>query len=184
MAHAKAVCLGIIYPNIHHLFKIMTKKKRILISSCTAGFATRYNAKDKHHSQMRELSERFILIPFCPEQAGGLPTPREPAEIEQGKEAKDVLKGSAKIYTKSGKDVTDAFLRGARMALEVCRLNNVDMVILQSKSPSCALRLVYDGSFSGNMKEGMGITAQLLVENGYAVVEESEIGKILLEEKS
>ncbi len=107
-------------------------------------------------------------IPVCPEQLGGLATPRPTAEISGGTGA-DVLEGRAEVRTSSGADVTDNFTRGAREALSIAKAAGAREAILKAKSPSCGCGLIYDGTFSGRLVEGNGVTAELLIRNGIIV---------------
>lgn len=109
------------------------------------------------------------LIPFCPEQLGGLPTPRYPSEI----------KGS-QVINDHGQDVTDSFEKGAREALKLCRIYHAKYAVLKEKSPSCGNGQVYDGSFSGRLVEGRGVTADLLIREGIEVFGESELDRLLV----
>ena len=118
---------------------------------------------------MECLSDKYVLIPFCPEEAGGLPTPRIPAEILNGH-----------VITKDGRDVTENYQRGALAALEKAESEGITLAILKSKSPSCGSSGVYDGTFSHTLRAGRGVTAQLFFEKGIAVISEEEIGKNLL----
>ena len=115
---------------------------------------------------MECLSDKYVLIPFCPEEAGGLPTPRIPAEILNGR-----------VITKDGRDVTENYQRGALAALEKAESEGITLAILKSKSPSCGSSGVYDGTFSHTLRAGRGVTAQLFFEKGIAVISEEEIGK-------
>lgn len=115
----------------------------------------------------------------CPEQVGGLPTPREPAEIESGKTAKQVLDGEAAVLTKSGEDVTKEYIRGARIALDMCKEYGIKIAILKARSPSCGSLFVYDGSYSGSKVKGRGVTAELLIQEGIKVYNEENFPKDL-----
>ena len=137
---------------------------KILISACLLGYKTRYDGLSKPSKKIKEIFENDILIPICPEQMGGLSTPRPKAEI----------KGD-KVINIDGKDVTSNYIKGAKMALEIAKLNDVDFCILKSKSPSCGKGLVYDGSFSNNLISGDGICTKLLKENGFKIYSEEEI---------
>ena len=137
---------------------------KILISACLLGYKTRYDGLSKPSKKIKEIFENDILIPICPEQMGGLSTPRPKAEI----------KGD-KVINIDGKDVTSNYIKGAKMALEIAKLNDVDFCILKSKSPSCGKNLVYDGTFSNNLINGDGICAKLLKENGFKIYSEEEM---------
>jgi uncharacterized protein YbbK (DUF523 family) len=141
------------------------------------GLKTRYDAKDNTDNKVAEFLEREDLqfYPLCTEQLGGLKTPREPSEIEKGYTAKDVLEGRAKIYTRSGKDVTKNYIDGAYQILKFCKKFGINKAILQQRSPSCGYGKVYDGCFSGNLKKGNGLLAQLLVDNGIDILSNEEL---------
>ncbi len=144
----------------------------ILLSSCLIGINCRYNSTSNEVDKLLELVKNGQAVFMCPEQTGGLPTPREPAEIEKGKTAKDVLEGNGKIVTKSGQDVTQQFLEGAKRTLAFCKELNCTKAILKARSPSCSSTLIYDGTFSGNKVVGNGLTAELLKQNGIEVYDE------------
>ncbi len=137
---------------------------KILVSACLLGFPVRYDGQSKAVEKIVELAKDNILIPVCPETLGGLPTPRIKSEI------KDNL-----VMRLDGKDVTDNYLRGANITLEIAKLNKVDYCILKSKSPSCGKGLIYDGNFNGTLIDGDGITCKLLKENGFVVYSEEDI---------
>jgi uncharacterized protein YbbK (DUF523 family) len=114
-----------------------------------------------------KLAKDFILIPVCPEILGGLPIPREPAE-QRGK----------RVITKSGKDVTKYFERGAKEVLKICKILKIKKAILKQKSPSCGCGKIYDGTFSGRLIEGNGVTTKLLKKNGVKVFSEEDLDSI------
>lgn len=137
---------------------------KIFISACLLGCPCRYDGKSKPHPKALALAETYTLIPFCPECYGGLPTPRKPAEIV-----------GEYVRTREGEDVTLPYRRGAKMALEIYRLTGCSVAILKEKSPSCGCGKIYDGTHTGNLTDGNGITAALFLENGIPVMGESEI---------
>ena len=137
--------------------------KKVLISACLLGLDCRYDGKSKDNKEIIKMLDRFDFIPVCPEVFGGLPTPRVPSEIN-GK----------RVINKDGVDVTSNYIRGAEDTLRLCKLYKADIVVLKSKSPSCGKGLVYDGTFSGNLVKGNGITTQLLIDNGIDVYTEEE----------
>ncbi len=141
-------------------------KEPILISACLLGAKCRYDGKSKPLSgeKLEELNRRYTLIPVCPEQLGGLPTPRLPCEIQGGR-----------VIRKDGVGVSESYLRGAEEALRILRLFGIKKALLKAKSPSCGAGRIYDGSFSGRLTEGDGITAALLKENGVQVFSEEDI---------
>ncbi len=138
-----------------------------MVSSCLLGLPTRYDGKSKPDERVLKLSRDFILVPFCPEQLGGLPTPRPRSEIR-----------GEKVINEFGEDVTENFKRGAEVSLEIAKLINPCAVILKSKSPSCGLRKVYDGTFSGKLVSGMGVTAAALKDHGYRLITEEDLSDV------
>jgi len=135
---------------------------RIFVSACLLGVPCRYDGKSVPHPRVLQLQDCHTLIPFCPECYGGLPTPRVPAEIVGNQ-----------VLTRDGTDVTAQYRRGADCALVLFRQLNCDMAILKEKSPSCGCGQIYDGTFSGRLMPGNGITASLFLENGIPVYGES-----------
>ena len=136
---------------------------RLLVSACLLGCACRYDGGSKPCAAMQRLAEQHELIPVCPEQLGGLPTPRPPAEI-RGK----------RVVNRDGADVTDAYQKGAAETLRLCRLLHADGAVLKARSPSCGKGQVYDGTFSGVLVHGDGVTARLLLAHGIPVWTEAE----------
>jgi len=150
------------------------------VSACLLGINTKYSGSSNVTRSLPELmkSNEHVLIPVCPEQLGGLTTPREPAEIQEGTAA-DVLEGKAAVLNKAGQDVTEQFVKGARETLRIAELYCCKAAILKSKSPSCGCGKVYDGSFSGKLIDGNGVTAQLLLDNGIQVMDENNFEMML-----
>lgn len=145
----------------------------ILVSSCLAGLKVRYNATHCLDEKVAKLIEENKAVTVCPEVLGGLATPREPAEIIGG-DGEDVLDGKAKVMTKSGKDVTEAFLKGAYATLDIAKKVHATLVVLKENSPSCGSTMIYNGEFNGNKIEGNGVTAALLKRNGFKVISEEQ----------
>ena len=141
---------------------------KILISACLLGVCCRYDGASKPHPLAAALAERHTLVPVCPEQLGGLPTPRPPAEIQ-----------GDQVVTRDGRDVTEAYRRGAEAAAQLARLTGAQAAILKERSPSCGSGAVYDGTFSGVLTEGWGVTAALLRQQGLRVVGESRLEELL-----
>ncbi len=129
----------------------------VLVSACLLGLATRYDGASKPASQVLALRKKFKLIPFCPEQLGGLPTPRPPAELFGG-DGLAVLEARARVFTREGKDVTAAFLRGAEEAAKLARLLGAKWAFLKARSPSCGLN-------------PLGVAAARLLMEGIRLVE-------------
>lgn len=145
----------------------------LLVSACLVGIPCRYDGGSCPHDQLQALATQGGVLPFCPEVGGGLPTPRPPAEI-QGGDGGDVLEGQARVVNIEGKDVTAEFLAGARKALRVAQRWDIKEAILKARSPSCGVGQTYDGSFSGRLVEGDGVTAALLKREGIIVRNEDE----------
>lgn len=137
---------------------------KVLVSACLLGTPCRYDGKSKADARVLALAERYELIPVCPEQLGGLPTPRDPSE-RQG----------ARVVMESGRDVTENYRRGAEAALALCMQHGCKAAILKEKSPSCGCGLVYDGTFSRRLVSGDGVTAELLKAHGIKVYGESRL---------
>jgi uncharacterized protein YbbK (DUF523 family) len=139
---------------------------RILVSSCLLGQPLRYDGRDNRldHPLLQQWLDEDRVVPLCPEAAGGLPTPRPAAELRNGR-----------ARTRNGGDVTDAFIRGAETALDLCREQGIRIALLAARSPSCGNRLIYDGSFSGRLVPGTGITAACLQSAGIRVFNPDEI---------
>lgn len=141
---------------------------KLLVSACLLGCRCRYDGAAKPHPAIEALAVRHTLVPVCPEQLGGLSTPRPPAE-RQGD----------RVVTRSGTDVTEQYRRGAEAALRLCRLTGCEAAILKERSPSCGCGEIYDGSFSGTLTAGDGVTAELLRKNGVPVYGESRVAALL-----
>jgi uncharacterized protein YbbK (DUF523 family) len=123
--------------------------------------------------ELKELVEKGEAIPVCPEQLGGLPTPRPAAEIKGG-DGTQVLSGKAKVVNSEGEDVTQKFVKGASDVLVVAKDKNVTEAILKTRSPACGCGGIYDGTFSGRVKKGDGVAAALLKKHGIKVTTEEE----------
>lgn len=143
----------------------------ILISACLAGVNCRYDGGNNEIEEMLRWVQEGKAIVACPEQLGGLSTPRLPCEIIDG-DGEDVLGNKATVINKAGQDQTAYFIKGAEETLRIARLYHVKMAILKARSPSCGSGVIYDGSFSGEKKQGDGITAALLKQNGIKVLDE------------
>jgi uncharacterized protein YbbK (DUF523 family) len=130
-----------------------------ICSACLLGLKCRYDGKEKGDKKVIALAKNEILIPVCPEQLGGLATSREAAE-KKGK----------KVFTKSGKDISRYYKKGARQVLKIVKLYGIKEAILKQRSPSCGCGQIYDGTFSGKVIKGDGLTAALLKKNGMKVI--------------
>ncbi|GGA36666.1 hypothetical protein GCM10007416_06990 [Kroppenstedtia guangzhouensis] len=142
-----------------------------IVSACFAGVNCRYDKKHNKIDKIRKLVREGKAIPVCPEQMGGLPTPRNPAEIVGG-DGDDVLDGKAKVIDNQGNDVTQQFVEGAREALAMAQAVGATEAILKERSPSCGSCMIYDGTFRQSKKAGLGVTAALLRRHGIRVVSE------------
>lgn len=138
--------------------------KKILVSACLMGYDCRYKGDNCKSEKLTELSKDNILIPVCPEQLGGLPTPRQPGERVGGK-----------VMAKNGADITEQYTRGADFAVEIAKANNVDYCIMKSNSPSCGKGVIYDGTFSGGKVAGNGLTVEKLLNAGFKVITENDL---------
>ena len=154
-------------------------KEPLLVSACLLGQRVRY---DSHHAQLdnndllTQLRAKFYVIPLCPEMLGGLPTPRPAAEIQR-------REGRIEVVDCHGKLETAAFMAGAKKAVDLAHQHQVTRALLKSKSPSCGRDLIYDGSFSGQLRTGDGITAQYLQTIGVQVYNEGELELLLADNK-
>ncbi|MGZ4111819.1 MAG: DUF523 domain-containing protein [Tumebacillaceae bacterium] len=142
-----------------------------VISACLAGCRCRYDGDDNLVDRYKEMVEQGKAVFVCPEQLGGLSTPRPPAEIVGGT-GEDVLDGNARVVTNQGVDVTEQFVRGAEEALRMAKLVGAQEAILKERSPSCGSALIYDGTYSGSKIPGHGVTAALLERHGIKVYSE------------
>ena len=142
--------------------------ENLLISACLLGIPCRYDGRSVKAVDVSALREKYNLIPVCPGIYGGLPTPRTPSE-RQGD----------KTVMKDGRDVTENYLLGAKAAYDLCLELGCKKALLKEKSPSCGKGKIYDGSFTGTLTEGNGVTAEYLMARGIEVYGESEIDKLI-----
>ncbi len=150
---------------------------RLLVSACLLGDPVRYDGRCKavENTELDRLVKQNRIISFCPEVAGGLPVPRDAAEIQQG-DGVAVIDRLSNVTGINGDDVTDYFLRGAQLALEICRQHRISVAILTESSPSCGSNQIYDGSFSRTSRQGVGVTTALLQKHGITVFNQHQIG--------
>ena len=141
-------------------------KPNVLVSACLLGVHCRYNEKGVMEPALKEMMNQANLIPVCPEILGGLATPRTAAE-----------RVGDYVLTRQGEDVTKAYQKGAKETLALAKIYGCDLAVLKERSPSCGCGMVYDGTFTGTLTKGDGVTAELLKEHGICVVGESEIPK-------
>lgn len=137
---------------------------KLLVSACLLGCRCRYKGDGCKCDALVELAKQHTLIPVCPEQLGGLATPRDPAEIVR-----------ERVVSNHGRDVTEQYHRGAETALYLAQLNQVDAAVLKANSPSCGKDRIYDGTFTGRKIPGTGVAASLLINAGFSVFTEDEL---------
>ena len=137
---------------------------RLLVSACLMGLRTRYDGQHSLSQGVLALSGRHVLVPVCPEQLGGLPTPRPPCEIIRGR-----------VMNLVGRDCTEAFVKGAEQAMAVFRLCGCQAAVLKQNSHSCGKSFIHDGGFAGRLIPGRGILAARLIERGVPVYGEDEL---------
>ena len=140
------------------------KIKMIIVSACLAGVNCNYKGSNYKIEKVAEMVKNKEAVVVCPELLGGLTSPRIPVELINGK-----------AIRKDGVDVTEAFNKGAEKTLEFCKKHNIKKAILKSNSPSCGCNKIYDGTFSGVVIDGDGITTKLLKENGIEVISSDEV---------
>lgn len=137
----------------------------ILVSACLLGIYCRYDGRCETDERVMALSKDHVLIPVCPEQLGGLPTPRSAVELLDGR-----------AVTRDGADLTEAFERGVQQVLRVARLTGARAAVLQPRSPSCGRGIIYDGTFSGTRIEGDGALTQCLRAQEFLLLAPDELG--------
>ena len=145
----------------------------IAVSACLAGDNCTTRGTNKLIPEIKRLVDEGKAFKACPEILGGLSVPRLYAEIKGG-DGRDVLDGRAKVVDKEGKDITSNYLKGSRIFYEKAINKNIEFAVLRSNSPSCGSGRIYDGTFSGTLKEGDGVTSALLRQNGIKVITENE----------
>jgi len=144
------------------------KKEALLVSACLLGERCRYDGGSQYCAAAGALAGRYELVPVCPEVLGGMPVPRTPAEIR-----------GDRVVSMDGEDRTEKFRLGAERALEISRKAGAVKALLKSGSPSCGYGLIHDGSFSGGMAPGRGVTAALLESNGISVCSEADLSPLM-----
>ncbi|MFC1510408.1 DUF523 domain-containing protein [Candidatus Omnitrophota bacterium] len=135
-----------------------------ICSACLLGVCCRFDGKAKPHKKVLDLAKKEVLLPVCPEQLGGLSSPRVAAEQKQDQ-----------VFSQSGEDLTANFLRGAQEVLKIAQLYDVKEAVLKQRSPSCGCGQIYDGSFKGRVIEGDGVTTALLKSAGITVITEEDL---------
>jgi len=153
---------------------MMTGEAPILVSACLLGINCRFDGRSCFDKRVARLVSRFLMIPVCPEQLGGLATPREPMRIIGGT-GSDVLNGKAKVVNESGIDVTEKMLKGAEETLKIAKLFEAKRAIFKARSPSCGCGEIHDATSPEKLIKGDGVTTALLKKNGILVITEEEI---------
>ena len=153
---------------------------KILVSACLTGLKVRYDGSEKAQmsDQLQRWQKEGRLVIFCPELAAGLSVPRPPAEIISA-EIKDTLLAQVRIIEINGQDVTEQYQLAARLALRTAQESDCTAALLTDDSPTCGSQFIYDGSFSGQRKSGMGVAASLLSKHGIAVVSEKRLADLI-----
>ncbi len=159
------------------------KKQPLLVSACLLGEKCSYNGREIGLSigVGQALQQRFDLVAVCPERLGGLPNPRPPAEIYHG-DGKAILSRTATVVDCTGRDVTAAFIRGAEATLELAHQSGVNIALLKARSPACGNEQIYNGSFTGTLRNGIGVAAALLETNGIQIFNEEQLDQLFLRE--
>lgn len=137
---------------------------KILVSACLIGENCKYNGSNNFSQKVMDFLKGHEIVPVCPEVMGGLSTPRIPAEIVNGI-----------VTNREGQSVDKEFRKGAELALDIAKKEKIDLAILQSRSPSCGVKQIYDGTFSGNKISGSGVFAELLKKNGFKTMDMEDL---------
>ncbi len=150
------------------------EKEKLLISSCLLGNNVKYNGGNNILSEelLEKLKKRYELYACCPEVDGGLPTPRIPCEI--------ISQDPLKVINKKNEEKTQQFVKGAQIALQICKDKNIKKALFKANSPSCSNKYIYDGSFTSSKVPGVGVAAQTLINNDVTVYNEAEIDNLFL----
>ena len=149
----------------------------IIVSACLCGINCRYDGGNNLDGRVLKLLKEGKVIPVCPEQLGGLATPRDPCEILDG-DGFDVIDGKATIIGSGSNDITSKFLKGAYETLKIAQQVGATCAVLKAKSPSCGVSKIYDGTFSSTLRQGNGVTTQLLLSKGIDVFTEENLDKV------
>ncbi len=137
---------------------------KIMVSACLAGVNCKYNGGSNRSEKVMGLMKGNDVTMVCPEQMGGLPTPRLPSEIRDGV-----------VIAKDGRNVDTEFRLGAKKCLEIAMREQPKLIVFQSRSPSCGVKQRYDGSFTGTLTDGSGVTAELLIRHGFSVIDVEDL---------
>lgn len=146
----------------------------ILVSACLLGIDCKYNGSNNDNIKVKEYLKNKEFIIVCPEQLGGLTTPRDPSEIIK-LDNSEIMDKNYKVISNKNIDVTENFIKGANETLKIAQIYNCKEAILKDGSPSCGSNFIYDGSFTGNKIKGEGLTAKLLKDNNLKVISENDL---------
>jgi uncharacterized protein YbbK (DUF523 family) len=155
-----------------------SKRLPLIVSACLVGLHTRLDGRVRFFPDVLALAPHYCLIPVCPEQLGGSPTPRPAAEICHGA-GDDVLDGRAQVLSEAGDDLTEVYLRGAMEVLDIARLSGARAAVLKARSPSCGVGTTYDGTFAHRLRPGSGVTAALLARQGLQLYTEEDCAALV-----
>lgn len=145
----------------------------IMVSACLFGVDCKYNGESNRSPELVAALQNEQVVLICPEQSGGLPTPRPPCEIVGG-DGYDVLKGTARVMNNNGEDLSQAFIKGAQNVALIAEAVKPDLIILKSRSPSCGVGSIYDGTFTSTSRQGDGVACALLKQKGLKVLSDDE----------
>ena len=146
----------------------------ILVSACLLGIDCKYNGSNNENTKVKEYLKDKEFVIACPEQLGGLSTPRNPSEIVKC-DKDGIINENYKIINNKNVDVTENFIKGAKETLKIAQIYNCKEAILKEGSPSCGSTFIYDGSFTGNKILGEGVTTKLLRDNNIKVISEKDL---------
>ncbi|MEC5319715.1 DUF523 domain-containing protein [Brenneria populi subsp. brevivirga] len=154
---------------------------KILISACLSGFPVRYNGSDKKSvaAYLAQWRQQSRLVVFCPELAAGFPTPRPSAEIAASRNGNAVIAQGARVVEATGADVTERYILGAWLTLQMAKQHGCRFALLTEGSPSCGSNVIYSGKFDGKQTPGNGVTAELLKTHGIEVFSDKEIERLI-----
>jgi uncharacterized protein YbbK (DUF523 family) len=149
----------------------------IAVSACLLGYPCRYDEKRMLYPELTDLLKSVSVLPVCPEQLAGLDTPRKPAEILGG-DGFDVLNDKASVYDINGNNLTTALIEGSAAAVDLMLKNEVTSAVLKENSPSCGINWIHDGSFTGSLTRGCGVTTAMLLKHQIKVFADHDINII------
>jgi uncharacterized protein YbbK (DUF523 family) len=154
---------------------LLTTRHAILVSACLLDIPCRYNGLLAENRLNPELIKRVYphIVPICPEQLAGLPTPRKPVEIRGG-DGFDVLRQQASVTSQDGEDFTAQFIKGAEITLLIAKTIGATQMITQLRSPSCSSQFIYDGAYCHKLIKGFGVTAALLLQHDIALIDATQ----------